>query len=54
VASSKLLRVEFEQQLPLAETTIAEVVKPLGYRTASIGKWHLGGGEFTPDHQGSI
>jgi arylsulfatase A len=50
--ASKLLRVEFEQQLPLAETTIAEILKPLGYRTGSIGKWHLGGGEFTPDHQG--
>ncbi len=50
--TSKLLRVEFEQQLPLAETTVAEVLKPLGYRTANIGKWHLGGGEFTPEHQG--
>lgn len=24
------------------ETTIAEVVKPLGYATAAFGKWHLG------------
>src|SRR6187549_496499 len=39
--TSKLMRVEFEQQLPLAETTIAEVLKPAGYRTASVGKWHL-------------
>src|SRR4051794_1080797 len=51
-AASKLLRVEFEQQLPLAESTVAETLKPLGYRTGSVGKWHLGGGEFTPDHQG--
>ncbi len=50
--TSKLLFVPFEQQLPLAETTIAEVLKPLGYRTASTGKWHLGGNGFTPDHQG--
>jgi len=50
--ASKLLRLEFEQQLPLAETTIAEVLRPQGYRTASVGKWHLGGGDFTPDHQG--
>ena len=24
------------------ETTIAEIVKPLGYATACFGKWHLG------------
>jgi arylsulfatase A len=49
---SKLLRLEFEQQLPLAEITIAEALKPLGYRSASIGKWHLGTEEFYPDRQG--
>jgi arylsulfatase A-like enzyme len=26
------------------EFTIAQLVKPLGYRTAVIGKWHLNGG----------
>lgn len=35
------------------ETTIAEVVKPLGYRTSIIGKWHLGHhDEFLPTRQG--
>jgi len=28
--------------LPSQETTIAEVLNPLDYRTACIGKWHLG------------
>jgi arylsulfatase A-like enzyme len=28
--------------LPLSETTIASRMKALGYRTALIGKWHLG------------
>nr|XP_006822165.1 PREDICTED: arylsulfatase A-like [Saccoglossus kowalevskii] len=31
--------------LPLNETTIAAVLKPLGYSTAIIGKWHLGVGQ---------
>ncbi|KAM9376743.1 arylsulfatase A [Pholidichthys leucotaenia] len=41
--------------LPLNETTIAEVLKPLGYATAIIGKWHLGfgpNGTFLPTRQG--
>ena len=50
--TAKLLVPEFEQQLPLNETTVAEALRPLGYRTASIGKWHLGGQGFTPDRQG--
>ena len=28
--------------LPARETTVAELVKPLGYATAHFGKWHLG------------
>ncbi|HTT64249.1 MAG TPA: sulfatase [Bryobacteraceae bacterium] len=50
--TSKLITPVFEQQLPLREITIAEALKPLGYRTASIGKWHLGGQGFLPTDQG--
>ncbi|MCJ8733143.1 hypothetical protein PDJAM_G00219860 [Pangasius djambal] len=41
--------------LPLNETTIAEVLKPLGYATGMIGKWHLGygaNGTYLPTRQG--
>ncbi len=35
------------------ETTVAEVVKPLGYSTGVIGKWHLGHlPPFLPTNQG--
>ena len=39
--------------LPLHEETIAEVLKKEGYRTAMVGKWHLGDQpEFLPTRQG--
>jgi len=38
--------------LALDETTIAEAFKANGYRTAIIGKWHLGEGEYGPTNQG--
>jgi arylsulfatase A-like enzyme len=38
------------QDLPRAETTLAEALGPLGYRSAAIGKWHQG--KVTPAGQG--
>src|SRR5688572_18457710 len=39
--------------LPLTETTIADRMKALGYATAAVGKWHLGGPpRFLPMQRG--
>jgi arylsulfatase A len=50
--SQKLLRPKVEQKLSLDEISLARAVKPAGYVTASIGKWHLGGEEFSPEKHG--
>jgi arylsulfatase A-like enzyme len=50
--SQKLLRPPIRQELPLEEITLAEALKPVGYATASLGKWHLGGKQFYPERQG--
>ncbi len=48
----KLTNAAMTQHLPLKEVTIAETLQQHGYRTAHIGKWHLGEDPFGPLQQG--
>ena len=49
----KVFRDNAAQGLPLDEITIAEVLKPRGYATGMVGKWHLGQlPQFLPMRQG--
>jgi arylsulfatase A len=50
--SRKLLRPKFQQFLPLEEVTLAKALKPQGYVSACIGKWHLGGEAYFPEKHG--
>ena len=38
--------------MELKEITIAEALKPAGYTSCHIGKWHLGADDWYPDRQG--
>ncbi|MCB9892499.1 MAG: sulfatase-like hydrolase/transferase [Planctomycetes bacterium] len=38
--------------LPRSEITLAELAKSRGYRTAHVGKWHLGPAGYLPEDQG--
>lgn len=42
VSGTRLLPPQATTELPASETTLAELLKSAGYRTAHFGKWHVG------------
>ena len=49
---SRIIPPADKMYLPHEEESIAELLKPQGYASASIGKWHLGDKGFWPENQG--
>lgn len=48
----RLTEPKTAHHLPAGVSTLASELKKLGYKTASIGKWHLGGEGFYPENFG--
>ncbi|QDV33678.1 sulfatase [Tautonia plasticadhaerens] len=53
VREARFRGAPLNDRMPLEEVTLAEAMRDGGYRTAFLGKWHLGPTEeFWPEHQG--
>ena len=52
VSVPQVLNPDSPTGLSLEETTIAEMLKPMGYATACVGKWHLGVKNLMPTYHG--
>ena len=51
-ARGKLVDVSYIDHLPLEEISLASALRAGGYNTWHVGKWHLGGDPYYPQHQG--
>ena len=49
---AKLKPPNWTMHLPRETMNLARLLKPVGFASASIGKWHLGGAAFYPERQG--
>jgi arylsulfatase A-like enzyme len=50
--AAKLTPAPNKGYLELEEITLAEAMRDAGYKTFFAGKWHLGDGPYSPNHQG--
>lgn len=50
--NARVLPADFKLFLELDEVTIAEALKPAGYVSGHLGKWHMGGVDHFPERQG--
>ncbi|WP_417737153.1 sulfatase [Rosistilla oblonga] len=49
--NDRVLPAEYQHNIPLDQTTVAEALRDAGYATFFAGKWHLGGeGSMPEDH----
>ncbi len=51
-SSHRLLKQEINPAIPAGVKTLPELLKPAGYVTAAVGKWHLGGQGQQPTDRG--
>ena len=51
-SQGRLQDVPYLHELPLSEQTLATALRDGGYQTWHVGKWHMGGPEFYPQHHG--
>lgn len=50
--NSRIIPPDDLMYIPKSEVVLAEALKPAGYMSISIGKWHVGGEGYWPEDQG--
>jgi arylsulfatase A-like enzyme len=50
--TARLTVPNWTQYLPTSTFTLSQAFRAKGYRTASVGKWHLGGPDYYPEKHG--